>query len=98
MNVSLTPKLEQLVQQKVASGLYNSASEVVREALRLLNEHDRFRQRRLAEVRKEIAIGIKQLDRGEYAEDDERGLRGLVEDISRRGRQKLAQVRRKRRA
>ncbi len=38
MNVSLTPELEKLVQEKVASGLYNSASEVIRESLRLLHE------------------------------------------------------------
>jgi antitoxin ParD1/3/4 len=36
MNVSLTPELEELINQKVSSGLYHSASEVIREALRLL--------------------------------------------------------------
>ena len=41
MNVNLTPKLEDMVKKKVASGLYNSASEVVREALRLMEEQDR---------------------------------------------------------
>ncbi len=41
MNVSLTPQLEDFVRQKVASGFYGSASEVVREALRLLGERDR---------------------------------------------------------
>jgi len=40
MNVSLTPKLEAFVRRKVASGLYNNASEVVRESLRLLIERD----------------------------------------------------------
>ena len=40
MNVSLTAELEQFVQGKVASGLYNNASEVIREGLRLLKEHD----------------------------------------------------------
>ena len=40
MNVSLTPKLEEIVRRKVASGLYNNASEVIREALRLLVERD----------------------------------------------------------
>jgi antitoxin ParD1/3/4 len=40
MNVSLTPELEQLVTEKVESGRYTSASEVIREALRLLEEHD----------------------------------------------------------
>jgi antitoxin ParD1/3/4 len=40
MNVSLTPELEELVNQKVRSGLYQTASEVVREALRLLKQRD----------------------------------------------------------
>ena len=40
MNVSLTPELEEFVSAKVSSGRYNSASEVVREALRLLEDHD----------------------------------------------------------
>jgi antitoxin ParD1/3/4 len=43
MNVSLTPELEQFVQAKVESGLYNNASEVIRESLRLLKEHDEVR-------------------------------------------------------
>jgi len=41
MNVSLTPELEEFIAVKVESGRYTSASEVVREALRLLEEHDR---------------------------------------------------------
>ncbi|MBZ0159057.1 MAG: type II toxin-antitoxin system ParD family antitoxin, partial [bacterium] len=41
MNISLTPQLEKLVKNKVESGLYGSASEVIREALRLLEERDR---------------------------------------------------------
>ena len=44
MNVSLTPELETFVQTKVTSGRYTSASEVVREALRLLEDHDRIRR------------------------------------------------------
>ena len=50
MNVSLTPELEQFVNGKVRTGRYNSASEVVREALRLLEQHERARttQRPLA--------------------------------------------------
>ena len=58
MNVSLTPELEKLVQDKVASGLYNSASEVIRESLRLLHERDRVREIRLEELRKEIQKGL----------------------------------------
>ncbi|MCA9774546.1 MAG: type II toxin-antitoxin system ParD family antitoxin, partial [Myxococcales bacterium] len=51
MNVSLSPKLESLIQEKVTSGLYASASEVVREALRLLEERDRLREIREEELR-----------------------------------------------
>lgn len=65
MNVSLTPELEQLVQEKVSSGLYNSASEVVREALRLLIERDEMRKVRLEGLRREIARGVDAADRGE---------------------------------
>jgi len=65
MNVSLTPELEALVAQKVESGRYTSASEVIREALRLLEEQDQIRQKRLAEVGRKIDKGLAQLDRGE---------------------------------
>ena len=70
MNVSLTPQLEELVNRKVASGLYNSASEVVREGLRLLDEQDAIRRLRIAELRKKIASGIRQAERGEVIESD----------------------------
>lgn len=73
MNVSLTPELEQLIHNKVATGLYLSASEVVREALRLLEERDRLQALRFEEVRKEIQVGIEQADRGEVAPLDVQG-------------------------
>ena len=71
MNVSLTPELERLVQEKLSSGLYNSASEVVREALRLLQERDELRRLRLQELKREIAIGIEAADRGELIPAEE---------------------------
>ncbi len=64
MNVSLTQELENLVHEKVQSGLYTSASEVVREALRLLNDRDTIQQQRLAELKREVAIGLKELRQG----------------------------------
>lgn len=81
MNVSLTPKLEQLITAKVATGLYTSNSEVVREALRLLEERDRLRELRLADLRSEIAVGIEQADRGEYTEYDEHTLKRRLREI-----------------
>lgn len=59
MNVSLTPELEQYVQEKVASGLYYSASEVVREGLRLLKEREQLQQIRLQELRQDIQAGLE---------------------------------------
>jgi antitoxin ParD1/3/4 len=82
MNVSLTPELEQLVNDKVKSGLYNSASEVVREALRLLKEQDALKAYRFEEMRKEIAVGIAQADRGEMAPLD-------IKAIQAEGRRRL---------
>ena len=57
MNISLTPTLEKFVQDKVASGLYNSVSEVIREALRLLASKDTISQERLAQLNKDIEEG-----------------------------------------
>ena len=54
INVSLTPQLEDMIRKKVASGLYNSASEVVREALRLMEEQDRIRAVKLEQLRQDI--------------------------------------------
>jgi len=58
MNVNLTPQLESLVKQKVSSGLYNSASEVVREALRLMEAQDRLRAVKLEQLRQDIREGL----------------------------------------
>ena len=68
MNVNLTPELEELVRAKVSSGLYNSQSEVVREALRLLAEQDRLRRAHFAKLRDALAVGLEQADRGELLE------------------------------
>lgn len=58
MNISLTSELEQMVQEKVASGMYSSASEVIREGLRLLKERDILQAMKLQELRTEIRKGI----------------------------------------
>ena len=65
MNVHLTPALETLVQQKVKTGRYNSASEVVREALRLFEQRERVRELQLHDIRRKIDQGWASLQRGE---------------------------------
>lgn len=83
MNVSLTQELEQYVSQKVESGLYTSASEVVREGLRLLKERDEIQQMRRAELQRQIAVGLDQLDRGERIPAAE-----VFEEVRKRSRQR----------
>jgi len=89
MNVSLTPQLEEMINKKVATGLYQSASEVVRAGLRLLEEQDRTREQRLEELRREIARGIKDADEGRTELFDE----SLVERIKANGRKQMAERR-----
>jgi antitoxin ParD1/3/4 len=59
MNISLTPHLEEMIRAKIASGSYNSASEVVREALRLLEEEDELRSLKMQRLRKDIQEGLE---------------------------------------
>jgi len=68
VNVSLTPALDKFVAAKVESGRYTSASEVVREALRLLEEHERTRAAQLAAFNRELGSRLASLDRGETVE------------------------------
>ncbi|HZU43225.1 MAG TPA: type II toxin-antitoxin system ParD family antitoxin [Terriglobales bacterium] len=88
MNVSLTPELERFVQTKVESGRYNSASEVVREALRLLDDHEKARAAQLAEFNQELDRRLASLDRGEGVDPAE----------ARRRLHRRSEARRKRRA
>ncbi len=91
MNISLTPELEQLVNKKVKTGLYQTASEVIREGLRLLKERDD----RVARLRADIRTGFDAIDRGEYDDYDEHTTKRLAEDIKKRGRQRLSEVSKK---
>jgi antitoxin ParD1/3/4 len=56
--INLTPQLEEMVRQKVTSGMYSSASEVVREALRLMDEKDQLRAAKLSQLQQEIQEGL----------------------------------------
>jgi antitoxin ParD1/3/4 len=59
LNINLTPQLEELVRRKVSSGRYNSASEVVREALRLMEAGDELRAAKLQRLRADIREGLE---------------------------------------
>jgi antitoxin ParD1/3/4 len=70
MHVSLTDKLDEYVKNKVQSGLYNNASEVVREALRLKISVDETDEIKLQRLRDAIEPAWQQAERGEFAEYD----------------------------
>ena len=82
ININLTPQLEAMVRDKVAAGLYGSASEVVREALRMMQEHDQLRAIKLEQLRADIRAGIESGSAGELD----------VAAIKRRGRERLAKT------
>ena len=85
MNVSLTPELNNLVRKKVATGMYHSASEVIREALRLFQFHDDMQQQKLNMLKLEIKKGVHSLNAGKGVEMTE----DFFEDIKQQGRAKL---------
>ena len=79
MAQALSIDLEELIDSKVASGKYPSRLEVLRQALALLVERDDALESQQRELRREIALGVEQLDRGEGRPFD-------VEAIKRRAR------------
>jgi antitoxin ParD1/3/4 len=82
VNVKLTPELKELVQSKVQSGRYESASEVVWEALRLMERRDEGRAAEIQELRNRMDKGLAEARRGESA-DGETFMQGILEDLDR---------------
>lgn len=83
MHISLTPELESRVKAKVETGLYNNASEVIREALRFMETHeDWIHEIKLTRLREQLKVGTDQLDRGEgIAVESKSALDTLFDDI-----------------
>ncbi len=83
MHISLTKELECRVKAKVETGLYNNASEVIREALRFMETHEEWiREVKLARLREQLNVGIDQLERGEgIAIKSKAALNSLFDDI-----------------
>jgi len=85
VNVSLTPELDKWINEKVASGLYQSSSELIREGLRFLMVREEQRQAMIAELRQDLLIGVTQLDNGKSQDLDEE----LVKSIKKKARVKV---------
>jgi antitoxin ParD1/3/4 len=83
MNVSLTRQLQGFIEKKVRTGRYQTASEVVREGLRLIEDRDTQRALQLRRLREEIQVGLDQIEKGQVAPLD-------VKKIKAEGRKRLA--------
>ena len=78
MNVSLTVDLEKWIGKKVSGGLYQSASEVVREGLRALKSQEMEKKSKLESLREEIRVGLEQADRGRLMPLDVKSLKSKI--------------------
>jgi antitoxin ParD1/3/4 len=70
LNVSLTPELEKFVQDRVAGGRYQTASEVVREGLRLLELQERDRDEAFKALKEKLQRAAEQAQRGEVVDGE----------------------------
>lgn len=82
VNVSLTPELDAFLQSRVKSGRYQTTSEVVRDALRLLERQEREREQAVEGLRAKLQRGADQAERGELLDGDEvfEELREMIEE------------------
>lgn len=82
INISLPPELERRVRQRVESGLYGSASEVVREALRLLDRYEASRQSALAALQGDIEVGLADREAGRVTDFDPAAIKQKARDLA----------------
>jgi len=85
VNISLTPELGAFLQNRVKSGRYQTTSEVVREALRLLERQERDREQAFQQLKEKLERGAAQADRGELLDGDQvfEELRGFIQQRKR---------------
>ena len=84
MQVTLTQELEELIHERVASGLYGSPAEVLSEALHLIADRDNALEAQRERLRRDVKAGLDELDRGEFATPSARGIMDKIDDRLRR--------------
>jgi antitoxin ParD1/3/4 len=82
VNISITPELDAFLQGRVQSGRYQSTSEVVREALRLLERQEQERDEAFAQLKAKLQRGAAEAERGELLDGDQvfEELREMIEE------------------
>ncbi|WP_428308684.1 type II toxin-antitoxin system ParD family antitoxin [Lacipirellula sp.] len=88
MEISISPEFQQFIEGQLALGAYATPSEVVGDALRLLQLHDREREMLVSDLRQKVAVGLEQIDRGETV-----AAHDVFEELRRRNAQHQAQSR-----
>ncbi len=88
MHIDLPSDVEKLVRREVEAGEYGTPSELVADAIRLLDAHDRVRRHELEDLRREIALGIEECERGQTKPFTEATVASIVAD----GRKRLARA------
>lgn len=86
MEISLNPNMQKWINEKVDSGLYNNPSEIILEGLRLLRVQEEQRHAMTEDLRRELLIGLKQLDADKSVEFDQ----AAVKDIKHAGRSRYS--------
>lgn len=70
MNITLGQEFENRIAEKVESGLYNSASEVIRESLRMMFEKDALKEKQFDLLQKQVMMGFSQLQNQQYSDEN----------------------------
>lgn len=91
MSISLPPQMAKFIRGKVKAGQYTDASEVVRDALRHMQEAEAADMNWL---RREVRAGFDDIENGDYSDYDDAGLTDLAERVKARGREALKSARR----
>jgi antitoxin ParD1/3/4 len=87
MDSVLTPKIEKLIKERLQSGHYHSAAEMLEDALGALDERE---DRKLHQLRVELDHADDQMERGEFTEYDQHTVSALAETVKARGKAKVA--------
>ncbi len=92
MHISLTPELENIIKEKVKTGLYNNASEVVREALRFMKTNEELvYQIKLDSFRMKLTEGERDFDTGRYKELEQKDIESFFQELKNRAQDRIKQ-------
>ena len=89
MTITLNPKLEKLIAQRVSRGDYASADALVQQAIESLIEVDLAADLKRDEILASVDRADSEIDRGEFTEFDEDSIKGPAREIHQRGLKRL---------